>query len=263
VLDAIAALAAWKLPPFGRDPMTSIRVRSEGSDRFRRGRVVTLPVIDGHRDTNDTACPGRHLYHHLPEIRERTAHLVAYYSRVHVLEPAVLTGEPALGQTLTVDPGRYAPEDASLRYVWLRNDVRIEDAGAASYVVRPEDAGARLSVRVIARKPGLKPARRRLWSTRRVIAPATVDVYTVARGDGRLRVDVHVGSAPGVVVPTGRVVVEVAGHRAVVGLKDGHGFARFGWSRPLKAGRYRVRARYLGDRAHDPATGRARARVRR
>ena len=35
---------------------------SEGSDRFRLGRTVTLPTIDGHRDTNDTACPGRHLY---------------------------------------------------------------------------------------------------------------------------------------------------------------------------------------------------------
>jgi hypothetical protein len=30
-----------------------------------------LPVIDGHRDTNDTACPGDRLYAQLPEVRRR------------------------------------------------------------------------------------------------------------------------------------------------------------------------------------------------
>ena len=33
---------------------------------------MRLPVIDGHRDTNDTACPGQHLYDRLPGIRRRT-----------------------------------------------------------------------------------------------------------------------------------------------------------------------------------------------
>ena len=54
---------------YGRDPLGTTDGASEGSDKFRRGRTVTLPVIDGHRDTNDTACPGRHLYARLDDIR--------------------------------------------------------------------------------------------------------------------------------------------------------------------------------------------------
>jgi len=71
VLGAIARVAAWKLYPYDGDPEGSTPVTSEGSDKFRRGRQVTLPVIDGHRDTNDTACPGQHLYDALPLIRRR------------------------------------------------------------------------------------------------------------------------------------------------------------------------------------------------
>ena len=38
VLDAVAAVAAWKLQPFGRNPLGTVRVWSQGSDRFRPGR---------------------------------------------------------------------------------------------------------------------------------------------------------------------------------------------------------------------------------
>ncbi len=44
---------------------------SSGSDKYREGRRVRLPAIDGHRDTNDTACPGQRLYRQLSEIRRR------------------------------------------------------------------------------------------------------------------------------------------------------------------------------------------------
>ena len=37
---------------------------------------MRLPVIDGHRDTNDTACPGQRLYDRLPTIRRRAARLI-------------------------------------------------------------------------------------------------------------------------------------------------------------------------------------------
>jgi hypothetical protein len=59
------------------------------------------------------------------------------------------------------------------------------------------------------------------------------------------------------------VVVKVGERRAVVRLTDGHGVARFGAEHRLEPGRYRVRARYLGDRSHDKARGTTRVRVRR
>jgi hypothetical protein len=262
VLDAIASLAAWKLGHYRRDPLGLARVWSEGSDKDRPGRTVSLPVIDGHRNTNDTACPGTHLYRALPEIRRRTRELIAWHSTVHVLDRPELKGRAALGQTLEVEGGRLAPPDASLVYHWRRDGERIKGADGPTYVVRPADAGHRLSVRVIGRKRGLRSVRRTLWTSGRVKADATVELDAVARGDGRLRVQVRVSSPTGVRVARGRVVVKVGGRRAVVKLSDGHGVARFGWSTPLESGRHGGRARYLGDRAHDPARAVVRARVR-
>jgi hypothetical protein len=70
---ALVHLAAWKLDKYHRNPLAKIKVYSHGSDRFRTGARVHLPVIDGHRDTNQTACPGAYLYQRLPDIRLRTA----------------------------------------------------------------------------------------------------------------------------------------------------------------------------------------------
>ena len=69
---AIVRLAAWKLDRRGRDAVGRVWTTSTGSDKYRDGERVRLPIIDGHRDTNDTACPGQRLYDRLPSIRKRT-----------------------------------------------------------------------------------------------------------------------------------------------------------------------------------------------
>lgn len=79
VLRAVVHLAAWKLDKYDRDPRGWITVRSQGSDKYPEGEVARLPVIDGHRDTNDTACPGRYLYDRLPGIRRRTSNRIERY----------------------------------------------------------------------------------------------------------------------------------------------------------------------------------------
>ncbi len=258
VLDAVARVAAWKLRSYHRDPTSSTLVWSHGSDRFRSGHQVRLPTIDGHRDTNQTACPGRHLYHHLPEIRHRAGALIRYYSRVHVLQAPQLSGTPALSSTLSVDPGRYLPSDAGLTYVWLRDGRPIPRAGGPSYAVRPADVGTRISVRITARKRGLKPVTRRRWSSGVATGPATL-ILDTSTADRTLRVAVRVASPRGVrPVPRGKVVVKVGSRRAVVHLVDGRGVATFGANRPLSRGAHRVRARYAGDRlfGRDRATAR-------
>jgi uncharacterized protein with LGFP repeats len=70
-VTAVVKLAAWKLDTYGRDAEGTVRVTSTGSDKYPDGTSVRLPVIDGHRDTNDTECPGR-AYGKLPQIRDRT-----------------------------------------------------------------------------------------------------------------------------------------------------------------------------------------------
>ena len=65
-------LAAWKLDRYDRDAEGhGHRHGPRGSDKYAEDERVRLPVIDGHRDTNDTACPGEYLYAKLPEIRDR------------------------------------------------------------------------------------------------------------------------------------------------------------------------------------------------
>ena len=71
VLTSLVHLAAWKLDMYGRRPSRRASVYSQGSDKYAPGQMVRLPVIDGHRDTNDTACPGQHLYAKLAGIRAR------------------------------------------------------------------------------------------------------------------------------------------------------------------------------------------------
>ncbi|RHW27706.1 hypothetical protein D0Z08_08585 [Nocardioides immobilis] len=73
MIRALVRVAAWKLDMYGGNPHRTIWIRSSGSDRFPYGAMVELPTIDGHRDTNQTACPGQHLYDALPAVRRRTA----------------------------------------------------------------------------------------------------------------------------------------------------------------------------------------------
>jgi len=70
-LTGVVMVAAWKLAMYDRKPTGWIPVYSHGSDRYAAGEWITLPVIDGHRDTNETECPGQHLYDKLDEIRDR------------------------------------------------------------------------------------------------------------------------------------------------------------------------------------------------
>ncbi|WP_244932020.1 N-acetylmuramoyl-L-alanine amidase [Nocardioides sp. W7] len=76
----VARLAAWKLDRYDRRATGTVVVGSDGSDRYAAGRRVRLPVIDGHRDTNDTACPGERVYRRLGEIRRLAQRRISRFS---------------------------------------------------------------------------------------------------------------------------------------------------------------------------------------
>ncbi|WP_051217987.1 peptidoglycan recognition protein family protein [Nocardioides insulae] len=80
VIRMLGRIAAWKLDRYHRKPRARTLRISEGSDLFPAGRKVWLKVIDGHRDTNQTACPGLALYNKLPQIRRIAARRSAYFS---------------------------------------------------------------------------------------------------------------------------------------------------------------------------------------
>ncbi|MFF8814624.1 N-acetylmuramoyl-L-alanine amidase [Streptomyces pactum] len=75
MLEAIAAVAAWKLHP-GADPTGRVRmVSTNDRSRYPEGTAVRLHTISGHRDAYETDCPGDALYAALPRLREMVARL--------------------------------------------------------------------------------------------------------------------------------------------------------------------------------------------
>jgi hypothetical protein len=72
-LSAMARLIRWKLPLHGAPTSGTVQVTSAGGDsnRWAAGTVVTMNRISGHRDGNNTSCPGSALYAQLPELRRR------------------------------------------------------------------------------------------------------------------------------------------------------------------------------------------------
>ncbi|WP_435837220.1 peptidoglycan recognition protein family protein [Streptomyces asoensis] len=74
MVDAIAALTAWKLGLSGVDPRTHVTLTSSNSrSRYASGTTATLPALAGHRDGYMTSCPGAALTARLPEIRAKAA----------------------------------------------------------------------------------------------------------------------------------------------------------------------------------------------
>lgn len=72
--NALKNLLIWKLAYHGIDPLGStVEVSGGGSARWPAGTVVTLPNLEGHRDSNTTGCPGQMLYNRLPQLRQDVA----------------------------------------------------------------------------------------------------------------------------------------------------------------------------------------------
>ncbi|WJV50330.1 peptidoglycan recognition protein [Streptomyces flavofungini] len=76
MVEAIAALAAWKLGLAETDPRQTARLVSSNSlSRVPAGRHASFRTVAGHTDGYTTDCPGAALRAELPAIRERAAEL--------------------------------------------------------------------------------------------------------------------------------------------------------------------------------------------
>jgi hypothetical protein len=71
----------------------------------------------------------------------------------NVVRPSV-TGDPAVGATLTADPGGWTPGGATYAYQWLRDGQPIAGADRHTFRPRPQDVRHEISVRVTASSPG-------------------------------------------------------------------------------------------------------------
>jgi hypothetical protein len=263
-LDAVAAVAAWKLDLYARDPLGTVAVVSEGSDRFRRGVAATLPVIDGHRDTNETACPGSQLYAALPDIRARARArtdqaLAASQAPVAVVVATTVTGSTLLGQALSVVPGAYSPTAAVASYTWSRDGVDVPGATGPSYLPTAADVGHLLAVRASVAAPGRSGTTETVAAGAPVTAPAVVTVVATAR-PRRAVVRVEVSAPDGSSVPvSGQVVIRSKKRTRTLTLVNGRArtkFKRFG------PGRHVVHVEYSGGGFLTAASGRSAVTIR-
>ncbi|WP_210508306.1 S8 family serine peptidase [Naasia sp. SYSU D00057] len=99
----------------------------------------------------------------------RTSEPVIVLKRLTRTSAPAVSGTPAVGATLTADPGTWGPAPVELTIEWLRSGVPIPGATGATYTVTAEDAGRFLAVRVTAAKADHAEATR--TSARRVVPP--------------------------------------------------------------------------------------------
>ena len=109
-LTALRDVLAWKLGSHGVDPQATTRITSRGSPRFPAGAVVTLPTIQGHRDSGLTACPGDALYARLPTLRAEVAARIAATTTPSTWAPEA-TGAAFFGRVAAEAAGRVVPEE--------------------------------------------------------------------------------------------------------------------------------------------------------
>jgi hypothetical protein len=137
-MAALARLIGWKLTLHGVPTEGAITVTSAGGDtnRYPAGAPVTFDRISGHRDGNNTACPGNVLYTQLEQLRSAAAQFAG----------------PAAGLTVYA-----AREIRGIKPVDVSGSLRFTDGSAAP--------GARIDVEYLRTDAGATGAWARLVST--------------------------------------------------------------------------------------------------
>ena len=123
--------------------------------------------------------------------------------------PPTITGEAKVGRTLTATGGTWSVLGPTLAYQWNRDGVAIEGATGATYVVTGADAGADLTVTVVASKPGYGDGTATSLAT--AIPKANSDTNArlskfIVSSKGTVSVKVDVDGQYGI-TPTGEVTV--------------------------------------------------------
>ena len=248
-MDVLARLIGWKLSLHAVPTNGTVTVISAGgtSNRYPSGTPVTFERISGHRDGNNTACPGNVLYTQLDELRSAAAQfagpalgLSLYAAReIRGVKPADVSGtlrfpdgSAAAGAAIVVEYLRSGTSD----WTTLASTVAGPDGSWGSTVEFPSSG----SVRAVF--PG-DATRARLESPpRRVTVLARL---TISLNRKRLRLGQRV-RLTGVADPATHVRLTVQRRRPrrwlrhrrrLVRVRSGLYRARF---RPPRSGKYRI-----------------------
>jgi N-acetylmuramoyl-L-alanine amidase len=114
-INALTRLLAWKLSLHGVPALGRVTVEVNPSDAFYTpfapGAHVSLPRVAGHRDGDQTSCPGNAFYARLPSIRPRVAQLAGRPAHLSIAAPvpAHAPGAPVIVTGRLTDVSTGAP----------------------------------------------------------------------------------------------------------------------------------------------------------
>ena len=160
-----------------------------------------------------------------------------------VVQPPTVTGTPQPGESLTVDPGAYAPAPAGeLSVAWLRDGAPVDGATGTTYPLTTADLGASLTAQVTVTRPGYETLVAPAAATAPVQALPTLSAEVV-RGTSRMRLAITL-TADGVEPVTGNLVVSHG--RQVIDEPALRGGTARVLLPELRSGKRTIRIRYVG-----------------
>ncbi|MDO9495161.1 MAG: hypothetical protein Q7J48_05625, partial [Nocardioides sp.] len=186
----------------------------------------------------------------------QTAPVIA--GTIAITSPFTLAGRTRTGETLTVVPGSYEPSDATVTYTWLRGGEPIRGAAGTTYLLRPWDAGSRISVRADLARSSYRSTSQVADADGRVMTKPLLKVSSASTS--RRAVAIVRLSAPGVSEPRGNVTVSIGAKKVTGKVVDGKLRAVLVG---LKPGWHKVRVRYTGTKIVLPAAASDRLYVKR
>ena len=138
-IDALARLLGWKLSLHGVPVQGEVVLTSSGggTNRHPRGTAVTFQRVSGHRDGNNTACPGTLLYGQLEDLRARAAQ---YAGPIASLTLAAAADEIRPGTPLALNGGLRFADGSSP--AGARVQVEFQTAGSAWQPIAAAPAAA-------------------------------------------------------------------------------------------------------------------------
>ena len=251
-MDVLARVIGWKLSLHAVPTQGLVTVTSAGgpSNRYPLGTPVTFERISGHRDGDNTACPGDVLYTQLPQLRTAAAQfagpaagLILYAAReVRGVKASAVSGylrfpdgSPAAGAAITVE---YLRTDLGAAQAWatVASAVAAADGTWRATVELPATGRLRAAFAGDATRARLESAPRTVTVLARL--NLTLDRTLVRRG-GRVNLS-------GVADPATHVRLTLqhrsrrrwlTSRRRLIRVREGTYRA---FVRPRSAGRYRV-----------------------
>lgn len=143
VISSLQNIVNWQAQLWGYDPTGTVKLKSRGGPKYKKGTVRELPRVFGHKDVGNTDCPGRGLYGQLKQIRVKKtvktdAPFVTKSIRKYYEQHYLVTGAPrktrgktgkgyyqyfAKGAVYHSDRGVYFTAfNSSIRKVWAKHD---------------------------------------------------------------------------------------------------------------------------------------------